>query len=285
MKFRFSAKQNIPLFRISLCRLRFSSFSTTILTPLPFAANLFMSLIQTGRATSDVRINKKNLLYALPRSFYLYQAFGLTICGAIFIWLSRSETLDRLLTGYWYDAARHRFPWRHSRWLELLNHQLLKDAIIAAAVLLLLRGVFRRQPRPAVVALLMGLGALSVGILKATSYHSCPWDLVEYGGQAVGYPLFGQIPADSGSGRCFPGGHASSGFMAMGLFFLFYPERPRLAWGCFLGGIALGLIMGYGQVMRGAHFFSHNLWAGWWVWLTQVTLWWAVTTLRKKESV
>lgn len=73
--------------------------------------------------------------------------------------------------------------------------------------------------------------------------------------------------------------------MVMGLFFLFYRERPRLAWGCFLGGIALGLTMGYGQVMRGAHFFSHNLWAGWWVWLTQVTVWWAVTRSRKKESV
>jgi membrane-associated PAP2 superfamily phosphatase len=244
-----------------------------------------MLFTRTQCDTADTLINKKNLLYALPRSFYLYQALGLTICGAIFFWLSRTERLDRLLTGYWYDAASRSFPWRDNRWLALFNHQLLKDVIIAAAVILLLRGIFRRRPRATMVALLMGLGALSVGILKATSYHSCPWDLVEYGGQAVGYPLFDPVPLNSGSGHCFPGGHASSGFIVMGLFFLFYRERPRLAWGCFLGGIALGLTMGYGQVMRGAHFFSHNLWAGWWVWLTQVTVWWAVTRLQKKESV
>ena len=69
-------------------------------------------------------------------------------------------------------------------------------------------------------ALLMGLGALVVGALKSMSHHSCPWDLVEYGGKAVSYPLFSAIPADSGPGRCFPGGHASSGFMVMGLFCL-----------------------------------------------------------------
>ncbi|RRA38556.1 phosphoesterase, partial [Cronobacter sakazakii] len=48
-------------------------------------------------------------------------------------------------------------------------------------------------------------------------------------------------------------------------------------------GIALGLAMGFGQVMRGAHFFTHNLWAGWWVWLTQVVTWGVTTTLMNKE--
>lgn len=40
----------------------------------------------------------------------------------------------------------------------------------------------------------------------------------------------------------------------MGLFFAFWRERPRLAW-CFVAlGVVLGLAMGFGQVMRGAHF-------------------------------
>jgi hypothetical protein len=93
-----------------------------------------------------------------------------------------------------------------------------------------------------------------VGVLKSVSHHSCPWDLVEYGGKAMSYPLFSAVPADSGPGRCFPGGHASSGFMVMGLFFAFWRERPRLAWSFVALGVVLGLAMGYGQVMRGAHF-------------------------------
>ncbi len=74
-------------------------------------------------------------------------------------------------------------------------------------------------------------------------------------------PLFSAVPADSGPGRCFPGGHSSSGFMVMGLFFAFLRERPRLAWSFVVLGAVLGLAMGYGQVMRGAHFFSQPV--GW----------------------
>jgi membrane-associated PAP2 superfamily phosphatase len=58
----------------------------------------------------------------------------------------------------------------------------------------------------------------------------------------------------------------------MALFFLFYPQRPRLAYWCWFGGIVLGMLMGFGQVMRGAHFLTHNLWAGWWVWLSQLAV-------------
>ena len=47
--------------------------------------------------------------------------------------------------------------------------------------------------------------------------------------------------------------------MVMGLFFAFWRERPRLAWSFVALGVLLGLAMGFGQVMRGAHFFSHNL--------------------------
>jgi hypothetical protein len=42
--------------------------------------------------------------------------------------------------------------------------------------------------------------------------------------------------------------------MVMGLFFAFWRERPRLAWSFVVLGILLGLAMGFGQVMRGAHF-------------------------------
>ncbi|MEL4014885.1 phosphatase PAP2 family protein [Dryocola clanedunensis] len=226
---------------------------------------------------------KTNPLYRLPPRFYLYQFCWLLLLAVVFTWLSRNEGLDRLMTGYWYDAASHRFPWQKNQLLDLINHRLLKDIVIAGAVIGLFYGLIRRQPRLVTVAVLFGLGALTVGVLKATSHHSCPWDLLEYGGKAISYPLFGHVPDGSGPGRCFPGGHASSGFAVMALFFLFYRERPTLAWCCFAGGAALGLIMGYGQVMRGAHFFSHNLWAGWWVWLTQIVVYGIVSTLLVKE--
>ncbi|PLR37250.1 phosphoesterase [Chimaeribacter californicus] len=211
-------------------------------------------------------------LYSLSRRFYCSQVFGLLISGLLFFWLSRHEQFDLSLSQPWFDPLSGHFPLQENYWLNLINHRLLKQAIIAGAVCGLLWGVIRREPRVVLVMLLFAVGPLVVGVLKATSAHSCPWDLQAFGGQAQGYPLLGAVPLNAGPGRCFPGGHASSGFCVMALFFLFYPQRRQLAWACWLAGIVLGLVMGYGQVMRGAHFFTHNLWAGWWVWVGQLAV-------------
>jgi len=242
-----------------------------------------MTQIAPASELSKLKTTKTKRLYPLPNRFYGYQLIALLILAALFSWLGRDETLDRLLTGYWYDAALHTFPLKQNVLLDVLNHRLAKYLTITLAAVTLLYGVWRRNPQLVVGALLMGLGTLVVGTLKAVSHHSCPWDLVEYGGDAVSFPLFGTTPLNSGPGRCFPGGHSSSGFMVMGLFFALWHDRPRLAWGMMALGVVLGLVMGYGQVMRGAHFFSHNLWAGWWVWFSQLAAYALMTRWFAKE--
>ncbi|AYW93831.1 phosphatase PAP2 family protein [Yersinia pseudotuberculosis] len=235
----------------------------------------------TGPSTlnnrSTVPTIKTISLYSLPLSFYFWQVFGLLLVGLLFLALSRSEQLDWLISNYWFDPVGQNFPWEHNKWLDLLNHRLLKMALIATAIAALLWGIYRRNGRLVTTALLFGLGPLVIGILKATSAHSCPWDLVEYGGKALNYVLMDTAPPGAGPGHCFPGGHASSGFAVMALFFLFYPERPRLAMLCWFAGIGLGMLMGFGQIMRGAHFLTHNLWAGWWVWLSQLAAFWMIS--------
>ncbi|ANG92190.1 phosphatase PAP2 family protein [Enterobacteriaceae bacterium 155047] len=242
-----------------------------------------MTQTVTPSELSKSQTTKTKPLYRLPVRFYGYQLLTLALLAVLFTWISRDETFDRWITGFWYDAALHRFPLQQNPLLDLLNHRLAKYLAIALAVSALIYGVVCRHARWVTTALLVGLGTLVVGTLKSISHHSCPWDLVEYGGKAVSWPLFGHPPADSGPGRCFPGGHASSGFMLMGLFFGFWRERPRLAWGCVALGVAMGLIMGFGQVMRGAHFFSHNLWAGWWVWFSQVVAYGLISAWFAKE--
>ncbi|URO00569.1 phosphatase PAP2 family protein [Leclercia adecarboxylata] len=242
-----------------------------------------MTQISSASELSKLKSSKTKPLYRLPVRFYGYQLIVLLVLAGVFTWLSRAETLDRMLTGYWYDAATQHFPLQQNALLDLLNHRLAKYLTIALAAVTLLYGAYRRNAQWVTGALLMGLGTAVVGIMKAISHHSCPWDLVEYGGKALSYPLFGTAPVGSGPGRCFPGGHASSGFMVMGLFFTFWHERPRLAWAMVAAGILLGLAMGYGQVMRGAHFFSHNLWAGWWVWFSQVVAYGLVSAWFAKE--
>ncbi|MFK8256693.1 phosphatase PAP2 family protein [Erwinia sp. AnSW2-5] len=239
-------------------------------------SSLILNKSQTNRAI------KSDSLYPLPTRFYLKQFVLLILSAMVFIWLSRSESLDMAITRLWFDPLTQQFPWKENDWLDLINHRLLKQVVVGGGIVLLLAGVVRRQPRWILVALMMGIGPLVVGVLKATSAHSCPWDLVEFGGKAVSYPLFGAVPAHSGPGRCFPGGHASSGFSALALFFLFYPRRARLAWACWWVALVVGMVMGFGQIMRGAHFLSHNLWAAWWVWLTQCVTFGCVTYLLNK---
>jgi len=227
------------------------------------------SNLNTPTTRSEI---KSTTIYSLSWRFYAINFILLAILALVFLLWSRTENLDIALSRMWFDPLTQRFPWQHNRWLDLLNHRILKDAIIAGSVLLLLRGLYLREGRRILVALLAGCGPLVVGILKAHSAHSCPWDLALFGGKAATFALLDAVPANSGPGQCFPGGHASSGFALMALFFLWWPERPRCALLALAGGIVLGLLMGYGQVMRGAHFFSHNLWAGWWVWLSQVLI-------------
>lgn len=98
-------------------------------------------------------------------------------------------------------------------------------------------GIYRRNGRLVTTALLFGLGPLVIGILKATSAHSCPWDLVEYGGKALNYVLMDTAPPGAGPGHCFPGGHASSGFAVMALFSCFTPNAH--GWRCCVGSPVL----------------------------------------------
>lgn len=237
-----------------------------------------------NRIQTDCGI-KSDPIYPLPSRFYLKQFVLLALTALFFIWLSRNESWDMAFSHLWYDPLTHRFPLKDNLWLDVINHRLLKEMAIGGGVLLLLAGLLLRQSRWVLVALMMGAGPLVVGMLKASSAHSCPWDLVQFGGKALSYPLFGSVPMNGGPGRCFPGGHASSGFSLMALFFLFYPERPRLAAFCWWVALTIGLVMGLGQVMRGAHFFSHNLWAAWWVWLTQCVTFGCVTHLLNRRGI
>ena len=71
---------------------------------------------------SKLPTNKTKRLYRLPARFYGYQLFVLIVLALLFTWLSRDESLDRWITGVWYDAATHHFPLQQNPLLDLLNH-------------------------------------------------------------------------------------------------------------------------------------------------------------------
>ena len=80
---------------------------------------------------------------------------------------------------------------------------------------------------------------------------------------------------------CWPAGHASGGFILLSFAFIggWPPSvwNPQLRLGAvkspnFLSArafvwyaVVLGMVLGFARVSQGAHFFSHQFWALWWV--------------------
>jgi membrane-associated PAP2 superfamily phosphatase len=107
---------------------------------------------------------------------------------------------------------------------------------------------------------------------KAAINRHCPWDYDRYGGPVPYSGLFEPAPPGCARGNCFPAGHASGGFSLMSSYFIFYGRSRGRAIAGLLAGLALGSLFGFGQVARGAHFVSHNIWTAAVCWFSALAL-------------
>jgi len=116
------------------------------------------------------------------------------------------------------------------------------------------------------VLVLVTLSLIAVNLIKNASLTSCPWELQAFGGPAAYVSHWTWGLADGGTGRCFPGGHASSAFafLALSLPWLMPPSGTSrsqvtgLRW--LVPVLFAGAVAGTVQTMRGAHYPSHTLW-------------------------
>lgn len=170
------------------------------------------------------------------------------------------------------------FAMRHNWWLERVLH----DGARQMAVVLFL-GIWLMVWRPLggfdvisrlqrfEIACGITLSLLLVSAIKHYSQTSCPWDLQAFGGTAHYVSHWAWGLQDGGSGRCFPGGHASAAlaYLALPLPWLLSPvsAQHKLGRRILLGVVLVGLLLGATQTVRGAHYPSHTLWTGLVCWL------------------
>lgn len=201
-------------------------------------------------------------------------AIGLPLALIALLLLVEPTRLDFALSDLFYQPGIG-FG-RHSYWLEKILHDYAKDGVILLGVLaiagLLVSWLQRRWAgwrRPlGYLVLAMGLSTAMVNPLKTLTGVHCPWDLTRYGGVETYTPLLAERAAVVDKpGRCWPGGHASSGFTLFALYFVLRDRRPRLARAALCLALALGGLFSLGRVMQGAHFLSHNLWTALFDWL------------------
>ncbi|WP_050586589.1 phosphatase PAP2 family protein [Pseudomonas tremae] len=117
--------------------------------------------------------------------------------------------------------------------------------------------------------------SVSTGMIHYLKSHTsvyCPVETTLYGGTQAHVEWFRNFNLlhEAGAGRCWPGGHASSAFSLLALYFV----ARRYCWqhsNVLLAGILLlGMIYGTTRVLQGWHYMSHTFWAGIVVWLSSL---------------
>ena len=209
------------------------------------------------------------------KTFWLFNAAGLLAYALLLIQLFPvNGTLDHWFIDQWVDSTGHFFE-RDNWWLTHIAHHGVKNVIIGLLVILLIQLIgsfyqtnWRHYRWPSGYVLISALcTTILVGLLKSQSGHACPWSLVQVQQQHLGW-----LDHLSKAGHCFPGGHASAGFALIALFFAYHQTQPHKARCYLLAALLLGFAMGWGLMMRGAHFLSHNLWTLWVAWAVNLGL-------------
>ncbi len=97
-----------------------------------------------------------------------------------------------------------------------------------------------------------------VGVLKQVTTLPCPWNLIEFGGSSDYLPVLKAFSNLYPSGNCFPSGHATGVYALLCLGFAAIVVQQPMRY-VILPVLLLGGLLGGAQMVRGAHFVSHDL--------------------------
>ncbi|MCH5511032.1 phosphatase PAP2 family protein [Pseudomonas syringae] len=211
-------------------------------------------------------------------------------------------TIDRQLTDLFFDSTAGVFPVGQSHLFENITHRWARilpnwtgelaiigamlsfvwpllekydDSRLARRLTASRLGTFLRSARRHrldffFVIVAFALSTAMIHYLKSHTSVYCPVETTLYGGSQAHIEWFRNFNLlhEAGAGRCWPGGHASSAFSLLALYFV----ARRYCWrhsNILLAGILLlGMIYGTTRVLQGWHFMSHTFWAGIVVWLS-----------------
>lgn len=217
---------------------------------------------------------------------------GIPLLTAVVLILLELTDLDMTIARMAFDPAAGQFVGRHSFFLEDILHDRAKQVVIAFSVLAIagyaasfvlerLKPI-RRELGCLVLAL--GLSTAFVTPLKAVTAVQCPWSLSQFGGEETYSKLLEARPQTDKPGRCWPGGHAATGFALFALFFVLRDRRPRMAKVALAVAFTLGTVFSVGRMLQGAHFFSHNIWTAVFCWLISLGCYYLVLYRRRAPT-
>jgi membrane-associated PAP2 superfamily phosphatase len=203
------------------------------------------------------------------------------ILASLLFALTYGTTLDFAFASFLYELQGGAWSLQHHWLTEIVLHKYVRDLNQILLVLLLgywlVRQFYRKdrsQKQRALGGLLLSLilSYIIVAILKRLLPMECPWDLQQFGGNSVFWGLFDSRPASLATNQCFPAGHSSIGFAWIALYYYLRQVQPSRAFQGLLLGLSAGLLLGFVQQLRGAHFISHDI--------ATATICWLVSTFQ-----
>lgn len=209
---------------------------------------------------------------ALPGARLEFATRALLIPAAVLLLASvvlMAGSGDQWLADQLYRWQGSRWALKDAWWSSHLVHKGGRNLSFLAAALVmlaLLRTWFNASWRPlrrplSYLLMAVALSSGLVSLLKSWTHMDCPWDLERYGGLRPFIGLFESRPVALGHAACFPAGHASAGYAWLAIYFFMLQVRPQWRWPATLSVLAVGLVFGITQQLRGAHFLSHDLWS------------------------
>ena len=167
---------------------------------------------------------------------------------------------------WFFSISGHAWALKHNLITESVLHdgfRALNIVIVAGILIFYLSQSFKPLRVTSLVRLSQFIGALLlsfivVNLMKGVTGMHCPWDLNMFGGRFDYQPLW-LAASQPEPGRCFPAGHASIGYAWFSLFFYLRKDFPVIARKALIGSLLIGLLLGFAQQLRGAHFISDDI--------------------------
>jgi membrane-associated PAP2 superfamily phosphatase len=209
----------------------------------------------------------------------------------VFSILNEQFGFDRKLADLIYSAGDYSWALQKNYWLQKIIHKegrnlsvFLEICVLAFYLSSLFLNKFIKYRKVFLYVFVSVIASTSlVSIAKHSLSLSCPWEFSIYGGQLDYLSRISQLWVANGEG-CFPAGHSSAGYAWICLFFAGTYLKSVWRWYGLLIPLAVGLVFGFAQQLRGAHFLSDDIWTLAICWATSVLLYRSILLPDTKKT-
>lgn len=176
--------------------------------------------------------------------------------------------LDIKAQSFFFDFASNNWRFAGMPAVQILYNFGVYPGIIMTAIAAVLFGLsfaykamlkYRKISLLVMLTLFLGPALAINVIMKNYSGRPRPREIKEFNGRMEFRNVL-QL-GTPGRGHSFPCGHASMGFLFMGLYFALRKKNGPAAYAALFGGLLYGSAMGAARMAQGAHFLSDCIWA------------------------